>query len=111
MAEFWENIQSIRTATESLKKRNPLLWMPPSFVIEEAANENPLLNGSFDNTVIRNYQEVVRDKGGVQIDPFCRRFGNPSEQWYYTSDGINYSDSGVVATVKSILSTLATITD
>jgi len=107
LTEFWENLQSIRTAIESLDSRNPIIWMSPSSVIEEATNINPLFNGSFDNSEIRAYQEVMRDKGGIIIDPFFQRFGNPSENWYYAADGIHFSESGNMETVKTILKTLA----
>jgi len=107
LTEFWENIQSMRTAIESLESTNPIIWMSPSSVIEEATNINPLFNGSFSNSEIRAYQEVMRDKGGIIIDPFFQRFGSTPENWYYAADGIHYSESGNMETVKTILKTLA----
>jgi len=109
LTEFWENLQSIRTAIESLVSPNPIIWMSPSSVNEEATNINPLFNGSFSNSEIRAYQEVMRDKGGIIIDPYFQRFGNTPENWYYAADGIHYSESGNLETVKTILKTLATV--
>lgn len=109
VTEFWENIQSMKNACLSLKNNNPIIWMPPSFVIEEAVSANPLINGSFFNSDIKHYQEVVRDKNGILIDPFSVRFGETPKEWHYASDGIHYSDSGNSITVKTLLSSLANV--
>lgn len=107
LTEFWENTQSIQLAIESLKTRNPIIWMAPSLVYEESANEFPFFNSSFSNTEIRQFQDIIRDKKGIQVDPYFNRFGKELNQWEYALDGVHFSVSGNMKTVKAFIKSMA----
>lgn len=106
LTDFWENTQSIQEAIGSLETRNPIIWIAPSLVNEELANEYPLINGSFDNSEIRSYQEVIRDKSGLIVDPYFNRFGQNLESWNYAVDGVHFSLAGSIQTVKTLIDSL-----
>lgn len=107
LTDFWENVNSIQLAIKSLETRNPIIWMSPSLVIENLANEYPFFNGSFSNAEIRAYQEVIRDKDGIIVDPYFRRMGAELQAWNYSNDGVHFSTAGNIETVKSIVETLS----
>ena len=109
LTDFWENVNSIQTALKSMSSRNPLIWIPPSLVYEELANEYPFFNGSISNTELRAFQEVIRDKNGVIVDPYFNRFGTENEGWNFANDGIHFSLAGSIETVKVIIETLIVI--
>lgn len=109
LTDFWENTQSIQTAIHSLPSKNPIVWLAPSLVNESLSNEYPLFNGSFSNSEIRAYQEVIRDKSGLIVDPYFNRFGKDLEAWNFANDGIHYSLTGSIETVKTLIKRLINI--
>jgi hypothetical protein len=100
-------VNSIQLALKSLESRNPIIWLSPSLVIESLANEYPFFNGSLSNAEIRAYQEVIRDKDGIIVDPYFRRMGGDLQAWNFANDGVHFSTSGNIETVKSIVETLS----
>ncbi|TNE71096.1 SGNH/GDSL hydrolase family protein [bacterium] len=107
LTDFWENINSITVAIKSLETRNPIIWLSPSLVVESIANDYPFFNGTLSNAEIRAYQEVIRDKDGIIIDPYFTRFGEELAAWQFANDGVHFSTTGNIETVKTLVETLS----
>lgn len=106
LTEFWENMNSIQKAVEHTTN-NEVIWISPTPVKTEAIEKDRLFNGVVNNQDIVQIQQVISDKNGFVVDPYGRRFGNPTEKWFYLSDGLHHSLTGHIVTVKNILNALS----
>lgn len=107
LADTWENINALETLISD-GVPNPPVWITPTPVIEELVSESPFQFHGFDNKALGSVREVIAGKTGYIVDPHGKRFGNPAEAWYYLANGFQPSLAGHSATVRAVLSTLAT---
>lgn len=107
LSETWENLTTIEDAIKTVTE-NPPIWITPPPVVPGLLDEMELFDFEIRESDLSQVRQILLGKSGFIVDPLGKRMGNPTEAWYYLSDGINPSLSGHTNTVRELIKTLAT---
>ena len=107
LSETWENLTTIEDAIKTVTE-NPPIWITPPPAVPGLLEEMELFDFEINESDLSQVRQILLGKSGFIVDPLGKRMGNPTEAWYYLSDGINPSLSGHTNTVRELIKTLAT---